>query len=382
MSTSPSELPNFVETRPSGSDLVERAVAPLAGDAPAGVDLRLDESANSTYYRLRDARSDARSGERQSESDPDGAASVIEPWSRVIDLSAAALIAQTKDVEIAAWLVEGLIRRDGLAGFADGTRIIAGLIAGFWSGGLHPAPDEDDRWSTLAPVSGLSGVDRDGTLMQPLRNVVLFELPDATPVTLWLYERARQVATLDGGKTKESRIAQVTPPFAEIEAVARGSGRSRLATTASAIEEAIAAWNGLEQAIEAAAGTAAIATGRIRVVLEDLRRAAVRYLPAAGPEASGEVSADRPGERAAGEPDRASPERGFATGSRERLLEDVLAIARIFRDREPNSPFGPTLEEAVRRARLPVTELLRELMPDASVRAPLLLALGLRPQAD
>ena len=44
---------------PEGIDMAA-LLAPIAGDAPAGSDLREDFSAQSTYYRLRDARAEAR----------------------------------------------------------------------------------------------------------------------------------------------------------------------------------------------------------------------------------------------------------------------------------------------------------------------------------
>ena len=107
-------------------DLVARIVSPLPGELPAGVDLRLDGSPTSLYYRLRDGRAEARAGERQSESDPDAVAAPAEHWRRVVDLAVGALVGQTKDVEIAAWLVEGLVRSDGLSGLTVGAQAFGG----------------------------------------------------------------------------------------------------------------------------------------------------------------------------------------------------------------------------------------------------------------
>ena len=43
-------------------------------------------------------------------------------------------------------------------------------------------------------------------------------------------------------------------------------------------------------------------------------------------------------------------------------------IATFFREREPNSPTGYTLQTLIRRARLPLADLLQELIPDEAVR--------------
>ena len=363
-------------------DLVARIVSPLPGELPAGVDLRLDGSPTSLYYRLRDGRAEARAGERQSESDPDAVAAPAEHWRRVVDLAVGALVGQTKDVEIAAWLVEGLVRSDGLSGLTVGAQALAGLIGGFWSNGLHPAPEDDDIWATLAAVSGLSGQDRDGTLIQPLRNTELFELPDGTPVTFWLYERAREVSTLDRDKAKESRAAKRIPAFADVEMVARGPGRPSLASVGVCVDEALAAWKTLDAAIEAT-GARSVATGRVSSVLDRIRHIVARYVPEAGQAPKTEPAPDvAPPINAKTDGLEPPPSTAHPSASREVMLDEVLTIARIFREREPNSPFGLTLEEAVRRARLPVTDLLRELLPDVASRAPLLLALGIRAQPE
>jgi len=59
-----------------------------------------------------------------------------------------------------------------------------------------------------------------------------------------------------------------------------------------------------------------------------------------------------------------------------RLLEEV---ARWFRRTEPHSPLSYTIEDAVRRGRMTLPELLAELMPDESSRSSFLIPLGIRP---
>ena len=63
--------------------------------------------------------------------------------------------------------------------------------------------------------------------------------------------------------------------------------------------------------------------------------------------------------------------------TREDAIRQLEEIAGFFRRTEPHSPLAFTLEDAVRRARMPLPELLAEVMPDASVRRMLLTALGI-----
>ena len=59
--------------------------APLPGDAPAGPDLRQDFTPQSLYYRLRDARAEAREIERRVDHDPSADAGVPTQWRTVRD---------------------------------------------------------------------------------------------------------------------------------------------------------------------------------------------------------------------------------------------------------------------------------------------------------
>ena len=68
--------------------------------------------------------------------------------------------------------------------------------------------------------------------------------------------------------------------------------------------------------------------------------------------------------------------------TRNAMLDEIIRIAAAFRENEPNSPLSFTLEEAVRRARLPWPDLLRELMPDLAMRTPVLAGAGVRPTAE
>src|SRR4051794_33883516 len=101
-----------MEDFPEGFDLAV-LLAPIAGEAPAGRDLREDNSPSSLYRRLRDARAEARDAERDADAprgpdDPVPAESaspipLATRWRTVGELATEALAAHCKDLEIAAW---------------------------------------------------------------------------------------------------------------------------------------------------------------------------------------------------------------------------------------------------------------------------------------
>ena len=357
----------------------ELLLTPFDGDRPAGRDLRLDASPQSIYFRLRDARAEARAAERLADNDPASGGALPTPWNTVHDLAVEALSLHSKDIEIACWLTECLTRKQGLGGLADGVAVVVGLIEQFWDAGLFPSAEEDDPEGRLIAVTGMSGQDRDGSLLQPLRKLVLFTRQDGSPVAYWEFERSKEVAALGAQAEKSPRAAAGVVPFADLEIEARGHGRASLLALGQDVLRAAAAWQSLEKAVEhVTEGDAVPATGRVRTLLESLQRLVGRYVPhdelvprePAGSSEAGPAAADTPPE----EPRHAAP----APQTRDTMLDEIIRIAAAFRESEPNSPISFTLEEAVRRARLPWPELLRELMPDIAARSALLTGSGIR----
>ena len=100
---------------PEGFDL-EALLAPIPGEAPQGIDIREDFSAASPYNRLRDARSEARDAERGQDAGEADARDPTPLWRSVRELALKTLAETTKDLEVAAWLTEALVRSHGLAG--------------------------------------------------------------------------------------------------------------------------------------------------------------------------------------------------------------------------------------------------------------------------
>src|SRR5580704_13583913 len=132
---------------------VETLLAPAEGEARAGVDLRQNVSPQSLYYRLRDARAEARAVERQIESEgSDGSAGAWPQQWRDVRKFAAEALGQAKDLEVASWLIEALLRDSGLAGFTASVNLMTGLVEGFWDE-LYPLPDDEGIATRVAPVA-------------------------------------------------------------------------------------------------------------------------------------------------------------------------------------------------------------------------------------
>ncbi|MET0270318.1 MAG: type VI secretion system ImpA family N-terminal domain-containing protein, partial [Sphingomonas sp.] len=152
---------------------VEDLLAPLAAADGAGPDVRGGGSGGSALYlAIKDARTDARLAERNAiasgDAEIDPLMAGLRGWETVRD-GATRLFAETKDLQVAAWLTEAWLRTDGFPGVAAGFALMAGLIERYWDDGLHPQEDEDGVETRVAPLFGLFGNSDVGTLLQPLK---------------------------------------------------------------------------------------------------------------------------------------------------------------------------------------------------------------------
>lgn len=358
----------------AGIDLT--ALLAPAGEGAAGEDLRADYAPQSLYYRLRDARAEARAAERAADAGENEGGQPPQ-WRIIADLAPQAL-ERSKDLEVAAWYTEALLRLEGLAGLAAGFRLMHGLVEGYWET-LYPLPDEDGMATRVAPVTGLNGQGGDGTLIQPLRKLVLFNRPDGTPLFFWQYEQAAKVSALGDAQHRAQRLAAGVLPFDVVEAEA-GAAATQIATIREAAREAAAAWQSLSEALDTRAGADGPSTSRVRDLLAEIAEVATRH---GGVESSPLVAEPTEGEASAG-----APSRPAAVGSpgrletREDALRMLAEVSEFFRRTEPHSPLAYTLAETVRRARLAWPDLLAEIVPDTAARAAILNTLGIRPPPE
>ncbi|WP_158093371.1 type VI secretion system protein TssA [Acetobacter sp. DsW_063] len=363
--------------------LLERVAAPLGDDAPCGVDLRENLAPQSLYSRLRDARSEARAQERTLDDDPSVGTGVGPSWATVADLAEEALTGLSKDLEVGCWMTEALTRQLGLVGLALGARIMTALVTSFWNSGLYPSLEVDDPEVRTFAVSGLSGSEKDGSLIQPLRKIELFTLSNGEPLTFWQYERAREISVM-GAKAKSGNL----PTLEALEAIARGPGRPQLATMGREAAFTRIAWSEFQSSLETIHQTTDTlpetpSMTRVARILDELVQIAARYVPPGelqleSVEAEEEAAPVTDGEEVAALSDNPTASAQPKPLTREDLLDEALRIAALFREREPNSPFSYTLEDAVRRARMTLPELLLEIVADGASRADIMTRLGIQ----
>jgi type VI secretion system protein ImpA len=351
-------------------------LSPIAGDDPAGVDIRADASPGSLYYLIKDARSAARAAERRlPESDADAARA---DWRPVLKHGRTALAERTKDLEVTAYVIEALIRLHGLAGLRDGFKLGRCLVEQFWDG-LYPRPDDDGIDTRVAPLTSLNGEDADGTLIAPIAQVPVTEGGSTGPFASYHYHSAAALEQLDP-EAREKRIQQGAVTLAQLEKAASETSVAFFVNLVEDLKACQSEFGGLCAALDARcdgrAPPASNIRGALTACLDAVLALARDKLPR---DLAGEEPADGIQSGAAGGNGRAAPGETFR--QREEALQSLLKVAEFFRRTEPHNPVSYALEQAVRWSRMTLPELLVELIPDESSRGALFKQVGIRPPA-
>lgn len=170
--------------------LREDILTPIPGDNPSGQSLR--------YAPLYDQIKEAR---REDDELAQGA------WQRdrkladnglVIRLAEEAIAAQSKDLQLAAWLTEALLKKNGFAGLQEGLQLVVGLINGFWDT-LYPEIEDGDLEARAAPLEWI-GTKMDVTVK-------------GAPLTrdgynFHQHKESRTVGYEEGAQSKEQKTAR------------------------------------------------------------------------------------------------------------------------------------------------------------------------------
>lgn len=361
---------------------LEALLAPLETGDGVGEDPRADESPLPLYHRLKDAQKDARDEERRRDSEIGGEGSPPGQWRDVLRLGGEILTGRAKDLEVASLMVQAVVRLEGLPGLAAGIQLLDGLVDRYWTTAF-PAAEDDLSWDEQQEyrgdlIGGLSGKDNDGTIMQPLRSLALFQRPDGSSATLHLWLQAEEVEKVTDSEKREELQARGVPPVGTLTGEGRADAARlrRVGLDARACREA---WLALSGKLDELLGRNAPSLRRVGEVLlriEEVAVAILGELQEAAPE-DAEAGGGEAGEgMVQAGPGGAPAARGAR--SRDDVIRQIEEAAEWFRRMEPHSPLAFTLLDAARRARMPLPDLLEEVLPDADARRAMLTALGIR----
>ena len=316
---------------------------PIAGDNPAGADLRYDP----IYDKIKEARredDDAPQGEWQHPRK-------LADWPLVIKLAGEALATRTKDLQLAVWLGEAMLRREGFGSFRATLDVTRGLIDRFWDH-VYPVVEDGDVEMRAAPLEWL-GL----RLEVPVKSVPL----NRAGHSYFQYAEARSIGTeqdadADAAKRvrREEAIAARKPTIEEFDKAFAETPKVWVKQLASDVDASLASLQLLDDLSREKFGDAAPSFLKLRDVLQEEQRVVGQLL-------AKKLEQDPDPVQAAPVAAAADDAAGAALGSaadvrllsaepadRNDAASRVISAARFLRRTEPLSPAAYLMLRALR----------------------------------
>lgn len=345
---------------------ISALLEPVSEESPAGSDIREDTSATSPYSTIKDARNSARTAERNNLF-ADNNSEANENWNIIRKLAPEILKTQAKDLEIASWYTEALLRQHGYAGLRDGFKLIHQLIEQYWDN-LFPMPDEDGLETRVASLTGLNGEGGEGVLMAPIRNVDITEGQHPGPFNYWRYQQALDVQKISDEDNRNEKASKLGFSMEDVDNAVTESSESFFVNIRDDVQLCLNEYKAISQLLDGHCGSHdAPPVSNIKHVLEDCL-SAINHLgkhkfPVAAAADETAEGAEGLGTSGSGSSITSGPVKNRADAFRQ-----LSEISAFFRKTEPHSPISYILQKAVKWGDMSLAELVQELIPDNSSR--------------
>ena len=314
--------------------LLDQLLSPIPGANPGGIEIRYEP----VFDKIKEAR-------REEDDIPQGdwqAERKIADWPLVMKLATETLEKKSKDLQIAAWLTEAKLRREGFAGLREGLDVLEGLLGQFWEH-VYPPIEDGDAEIRVAPLEWVASRLQTAVSAVPLTRA---------GHSLQKYKECRAVpseaeASDDSSKAEVRRAAveqgKLTPE--EFERSFQGTPKAWYKTLVADIQSALASLDRLDTRSAERFGSVAPSYSPLRDAIADFERSARQLLKRkleAEPE-SEEVAAPmpvttEPAVSSAAAPSAAVTATSAEPVSREDAARRIIGAARFLRQSEPSNP--------------------------------------------
>jgi len=322
--------------------LREDILNPIAGDNPGGQSLRYAP----VYDRIKEAR-------REDDELAQGAwqhERKVADWVEVAKLCQDAIATQSKDLQLAVWLAEAQLKREGVRAFGEAVQLCQGLLDKFWDN-LYPELDDGDAEQRAAPLDWLGS-----RLIVAVKSVPLcrdgynfLQYKDSRTVTYEDQAQSKEQKTAREKALKEGKLAPESFDKSFVE-----TPKAFYAGLEKQCDATLASVAALDESAGQKFGDVAPGFGRLKEGLAEVRLVVhgllqkkretepdpVEEVPAEIAEATAEAEAGEAGEPAA--------VGGSFTGlgglvsaepaERREAIASVVAAAAVLRKRDPFSP--------------------------------------------
>jgi type VI secretion system protein ImpA len=318
---------------------------PIAGENPSGQNLRYAP----VYDKIKEARredDDAAQGDWKIERK-------LADWSFVVKNAGETLATKSKDVQLAAWLTEALLKTQGVAGLRDGLDLLKGLIESFWDT-LYPEIEDGDVEMRAAPLDWVGGrLDR-----------AVKDAPLTRGGYSWFaYKESRKVPTEEEAgestlkaEARATAVADGKPTPEEFDKSFDSSPKAYYVQLAADVDGTLESLGALDGLCEEKFQDVAPSFGPLRQTLEEVKQAVRIFLqkkrekepdePVAGadetePEAAAVEEEVPLGQATGAAPARARKPGGALTAEpmdRDDAIARVVSAAKFLRGENPYDP--------------------------------------------
>jgi type VI secretion system protein ImpA len=238
----------------------EPLLVAIPGSNPGGENLRY----SGIYDKIKEAR-------REDDDAPQG------EWTHerkkadfvlVAKLASDALTNKSKDLQVAAWLVEAWIDREGFQGLVEGLKLLKALVENFWDN-LYPELEDGDAELRAAPLDWI------GTrLDQRLKKVSLTK----SGLDFFEYKESRAIGYEADATTDEKRearelaINEKRPTGEVFDAALDATPKAFYVAAAQALQESLDGIEALQQVCDPKFGDARPGFSGLRENLEQIKQ--------------------------------------------------------------------------------------------------------------
>lgn len=370
---------------------LELLLVPIPGGNPAGESLR--------YAGPYDAIQEARRADDVLEQGDWKRETKAADWHAVIAITTEALAAKSKDMQIAAWLIEALVKRQGFPGLRDGLKLLRELQQEFWPS-LYPEVEDGDMEFRASPLEWLNE-----KLPPSIRAIPVTHSSGGEEYSWMHWEQSRSVDNL-GRQDQEAMAAALAEgkiTGEQFDKAVAATSRAYYETLFEDLNQSWEEYQQLDRVVDEKFGREAPSLLGIKKAIDDCRTLA-----------EGIVKKKRELEPDLAPPPQPEPEPKPERGLFDRLLRrkenttpsgperrpnsslpfsdalplepqdrnDALrrlaAVALYFRRTEPHSPISFLVERAIRWGEMPFEEWLKDVIHSEDVLSQIRETLGLK----
>lgn len=232
---------------------LEALLNPIEGENPSGESLRYTP----VFDEIQEAR---RQEDNLDRGDWEREVKTAD-WEAVRRLSTEALTEKSKDLQIAVWLLESLIKIEGFDGLDAGLQVISGLLETFWDT-LYPEIEDDDLDYRIGPLEFMND-----KLWVAVKQVPLTDPRVGGGGYSWLkWKEATEVGA------DETMIAEGKLGIEDFENAVTRSSKVFYETTSEQLGRCMSEFARMDNLLDEKFGREAPRTAEFRQALEDCQR--------------------------------------------------------------------------------------------------------------